>query len=79
MAKRTKDSDMLDRALEAFRVFDRQNKGFLPMGELKNILMNIGEKMSPGEVEELLADLEELNESNELDYKTFLGNVFSNL
>lgn len=79
MAKRTKDSDMLDRALEAFRVFDRQNKGFLPLSELKNILMNVGEKMSPGEVEELLQDLEELNESNELDYKTFLGNVFSNL
>jgi calmodulin len=79
MAKRTKDSDMLDKALEAFRVFDRQNKGFLSVNELRNILQNVGEKLSPAEVEELLADIEEVNGGNELDYKSFLSNIFSNL
>jgi Ca2+-binding protein (EF-Hand superfamily) len=79
MAKRTKDSDMLDRALEAFRVFDRQNKGTIPLNELRYILENLGEKLTPEEVEDLLSDVEEIHGGTELDYKTFLNNLFSNL
>ena len=79
MAKRTKDNDMLDKALEAFRVFDRQNKGFLSLQELKHLLQNLGEKLSSAEVDDLLKDLEEVDANQGLDYKTFLNNLFSNL
>ena len=79
MAKKSKDTDMIERSLDAFRVFDKQNKGFIAINDIRNILLNTGEKISANEVEELLADLEEVNGENELDYKSFLTNIFSNL
>jgi len=79
MAKKAKDPDLLEKALEAFRVFDKQNKGFIGVNDIRNILLNLGEKLSAIEVEELLSDLEEVNGENELDYKSFLKNIFSNI
>jgi len=79
MAKKSKDPDLLEKALEAFRVFDKQNKGFIAVNDVRNILLNLGEKLSANEVEELLSDLEEVNGENELDYKSFLKNLFSNI
>jgi len=79
MAKKSKDTDMMERAIDAFRVFDKQNKGFLGVNDIRNILLNLGEKISANEVEELLADLEEVNAENELDYKSFIKNLFSNV
>ena len=79
MAKKAKDTDILERSLDAFRVFDKQNKGLIAINDIRDILLNLGEKISANEVEELLADLEEVNGENELDYKSFLGNIYSNL
>ena len=65
MAKKSKDTDIIERSLDAFRVFDKQNKGFIAVNDIRNILLNTGEKISANEVEELLADLEEVNGDNE--------------
>ena len=78
MGKKSKDSDLLQKALEAFKVFDKHNKGFIHINDLKNILKNIGEKMTDDEVNVLIADVD-LNTRGELDYKLFLNNIFSNL
>lgn len=78
MSKKMKDSDIQDKSLEAFKIFDRKNKGVIHINEIKNILQNMGEKMPPGEVDALIKDLE-LNSQGELDYNAFLNNIFSNI
>ena len=37
----------------AWKVFDREGKGFISTAELKHVLGNIGEALSPQELEEL--------------------------
>lgn len=78
MSKKMKDSDIQDKSLEAFKIFDRKNKGVIHINEIKNILQNMGEKMTSLEVEGLIKDLE-LNSKGELDYNAFLTNIFSNI
>lgn len=37
----------------AWKVFDREGKGFISTAELKHVLGNIGEALSPAELEDL--------------------------
>ena len=39
---------------KAFKVFDKEDSGFIAVGEIKYILTQLGERMEDGEVEELL-------------------------
>lgn len=43
-----------EQLLAAFRVFDRENKGFIPDAELRNVLRFLGDKLSAQEAEELV-------------------------
>lgn len=78
MAKRSKDAETMEQALEAFRVFDKNNKGVISLNDLKNILQNLGEKLTPAEVDALLVDVQ-LNGNNEFDYREFVETVFNSL
>lgn len=39
---------------KAFKVFDKEDSGYIAVGEVKYILTQLGEKMEESEVEELL-------------------------
>lgn len=78
MAKRSKDADTMEQAMEAFRVFDKNNRGVITVNDLKNVLQNIGEKLTPKEVEDLLDGIQ-ISANGEFDYKEFVESVFSNL
>lgn len=47
-------------SVQAFRVFDRNNDGFISVGELRHVMINLGEKLSDDEYEEMIreADLD---------------------
>lgn len=74
--KKVKDAETYERSLDAFRVFDKQSKGYLSLNELRNILLNVGEKLTQDEVDEMLRDLD-VDENAELDYYSFLNQIFS--
>ncbi len=78
MSKKMKGSDIQEKSLEAFKIFDRKNKGMIHINEIRNILQNMGEKIPASEVDGLIKDLE-LNSQGELDYNSFLNNIFSNI
>jgi len=42
--------------IEAFKVFDKEGKGFISAAELRHIMTNIGEKLSSDEVDEMLRE-----------------------
>jgi len=74
----SRDADTELGTLEAFRVFDRERTGFITKGELRNILMNLGETMAEEEADELLAEAE-INADGNVDYMGFVKGLFSNL
>ena len=46
MAKKMKDTDTDEELREAFRVFDKDNDGYITGSELKHVMSNLGEKLT---------------------------------
>ncbi|KAL4238029.1 hypothetical protein ACF0H5_002740 [Mactra antiquata] len=55
---------------EAFKVFDKDNKGFLTVDELRHIMTNLGEKLTDEEVDEMLS-IVDADGNGEIDYEEF--------
>ena len=57
MAKKETDPEKeKDEMLEAFKTFDRDGNGFLSMAELRYVMVNIGEKLTDDELEEMMRE-----------------------
>jgi Ca2+-binding EF-hand superfamily protein len=56
MAKKMKDTDTEEEMKEAFKVFDRDNNGFISAQELRLVMANLGEKLTDEEVEEMIKE-----------------------
>ena len=66
MTKRqTVDPD--DEMREAFRVFDKDGDGYISAAELKVVMMNLGEKLSDAEVDDMLKEAD-TNGDGRIDY-----------
>lgn len=57
-----------DEIKEAFRVFDRDNTGFISAAELKHVLTNIGEKLTDKEVDELIREID-VDRNGQVNYE----------
>ena len=53
---------------EAFRVFDREGRGFIPTNELHHVLTNLGENLTDDEVEEMILQAD-ANHDGVIEYK----------
>eukprot|EP01097_Dermamoeba_algensis_P001881 TRINITY_DN1730_c0_g1_i1.p1 TRINITY_DN1730_c0_g1~~TRINITY_DN1730_c0_g1_i1.p1 ORF type:complete len:150 (-),score=49.93 TRINITY_DN1730_c0_g1_i1:76-525(-) len=58
MARKLKDSEYEEDIKEAFKVFDKDGKGFVLVSDLKHIMKNIGEKVTDEEIADLLKEVE---------------------
>lgn len=52
---------------EAFKVFDRDNNGFISAQELRLVMANLGEKLTDEEVEEMIKEAD-MNGDGQVDY-----------
>lgn len=57
--------------IKGFQVFDKDNTGYIGVGELRYILTSIGEKLSDEEVDELLKGVN-VTKDNNVDYVEFV-------
>jgi len=62
--------------IQGFQVFDKEGNGFIPAGELRYVLTNLGEKLTNEEVEELLKDVE-VNKDGQINYVDFVHTILS--
>lgn len=69
MSRLLKDDAQTDDLLEAFRVYDKNNNGFISGHELRRILE--GDKMKKEDVDELLKDMG-VDEEGDIDYESFV-------
>ena len=56
MARKMKDTDTEEELVEAFKVFDRDGNGFTSATELRHVMMNLGEKLTDEEVDEMIRE-----------------------
>lgn len=59
MARRMKTKDSHAEILEAFKVFDKDNSGKISASELRQVMTSLGEKLTDGEVEEMIREADE--------------------
>jgi len=45
-----------DSLKEAFRIFDKDDDGFISVEELRNIMLSLGERMGENELEEMVGE-----------------------
>ena len=48
------DTDSKEEIREAFRVFDKEGKGFISASDLRHVMTNLGEKLTDEEVDEMI-------------------------
>lgn len=67
----SKNKNSTDDVIGAFQVFDRNHNGVLSLSEFKHILMDLGQKFSEEEVNDLFKE-SDLNKDGNLDYREFV-------
>lgn len=76
MIRKTKETDSNKEVIEAFKVFDKNNDGYITAFELKHIMHNIGEKLSDEEVDEMIREADK-DGDGKLKYKEFVAMLAS--
>ncbi|XP_061173346.1 uncharacterized protein LOC133182517, partial [Saccostrea echinata] len=72
MAGKFKDpNEVEDEMQAAFKVFDKDGSGKIDAEELKTAMMNLGERMSDKDVNEMIAAAD-LDSDGKVDYKEFV-------
>ena len=67
----SKNKNSTDEIIGAFQVFDKNHNGVLSISEFKHILMDLGQKFTEEEVNEIF-DESDLNKDGNLDYREFV-------
>ena len=59
MAKKTKEAEDEQELREAFRVFDKNNRGVIDTADLKTILKALDPDMPDEEIDQIISDIDE--------------------
>ncbi|GFO41375.1 calmodulin [Plakobranchus ocellatus] len=62
--------------LEAFQVFDRDGNGFISAAELRHVMMNLGEKLSEEDVDEMIREAD-VTGTGQVNYSDFVKMITS--
>jgi len=71
IAKRLKDTETEAEILEAFQVFDPDNKGVVAAAELKHVCKELGETLTDEEIDEMIKEADTKGDGN-INYKQFI-------
>ncbi|KAH7306763.1 hypothetical protein KP509_22G028700 [Ceratopteris richardii] len=56
IARKMKDTESEEELKETFRVFDKDQNGFISAAELRHVMTNLGEKLRDDEVDEMIRE-----------------------
>lgn len=71
ISKRSKESDIEDEILHAFKSFDKTGEGKLGLKELHYLMLNLGENFSDEEIQEMIIQTDTTGKGY-IDYKDFV-------
>ena len=67
----SKNTMSTDDILNAFEIFDKNHDGTLSINEFKHILMDLGQKFSEDEVNEIITEID-LDNNGKINYRDFV-------
>jgi len=71
MARKLESEDRSEEEVrEAFRVFDVERRGQIPVSELRFVMKNLGDKLTPAEIEQLIEEADQDHDGN-ISYDEF--------
>uniref|UniRef100_A0A7N1A5M2 EF-hand domain-containing protein n=1 Tax=Kalanchoe fedtschenkoi TaxID=63787 RepID=A0A7N1A5M2_KALFE len=71
MAKKIKETDAEDELKDAFKLFDKDENGYISATELRHVMINLGEKLSDEEVEQMIREAD-LDGDGQVNYEEFV-------
>ena len=71
MAKKMKEKEMDEELIEAFKTFDKDNKGYYTVDELKDVMAHYGEKLTDEEVK-LMFDETDVDHDGHVTFEDFV-------
>ncbi|XP_010279286.1 PREDICTED: calmodulin-like protein 11 [Nelumbo nucifera] len=71
MARKMKETDAEEELKEAFKVFDKDQNGYISANELRNVMINLGEKLTDEEVEQMIREAD-LDGDGQVNYEEFV-------
>ncbi|CAM6035712.1 unnamed protein product [Sphagnum compactum] len=71
MARKMKDADSDEELKEAFKVFDKDQNGFISAAELRHVMINLGEKLTDEEVNEMIREAD-ADGDGQVNYEEFV-------
>ena len=71
MARKMRTEDTEAEIREAFRVFDKDENGFISADELKEVMNDLGEKLTDEEVREMIREAD-VDGDDHIDYEEFV-------
>ncbi|XP_041566328.1 neo-calmodulin [Drosophila elegans] len=70
--RKMRDTSKEEELRDAFRVFDKQNNGYISTTELRNIFVGLGEKVGDDELEEMIREYD-IDQDNHLNFEEFVN------
>eukprot|EP00258_Populus_trichocarpa_P016687 XP_006375914.2 calmodulin-like protein 11 [Populus trichocarpa] len=71
MARKIKENDADDELKEAFKVFDKDQDGYISSNELRHVMINLGEQLTDKELE-LMIQVADLDGDGHVNYEEFV-------
>ncbi|KAL2463754.1 Calmodulin-like protein 11 [Forsythia ovata] len=71
MASQIKENDAEEELKEAFKVFDKDQNGYISANELRQVMINLGEKLTDEEVEQMIKEAD-LDGDGQINYDEFV-------
>ena len=72
MSRKMKDSDSEAELREAFKVFDNDGNGYINVDELRQVMTNLGERLSDEEVEMMIKEAD-IDGDGLVNYEEFIA------
>ncbi|KAH9738635.1 calmodulin-7 [Citrus sinensis] len=63
--------NLMEELKEAFRVFDKDQNGFISAAELRHVMTNLGEKLTDEEVDEMIREAD-VDGDGQINYEEFV-------
>lgn len=71
MALKMKHKDSAEQLKEAFKVFDKDQNGFISAEELRRVMTNLGEKLSKVDIDEMIREADS-DDDGQINYEEFV-------
>ena len=74
MNRRSKEIDIEEEVLNAFKIFDKEGNGLISITELRHIMMTLGDQLTEEEIDDMLKEADNDGDGY-INYEEFIKNM----